>query len=115
MICNGLEVQPYFELKKNIDAVIQKIKDASITAVLACNSYAASYLYDRCMAENIDITNTLSVVCFDDPVTKKFSYIDQNSYQMGKIAAEKLKEYTESGNIPDNTVLTPHLIIDNRE
>ena len=112
MLINGLEVQAYFDFKKNIDGLIQKIKDGSITAVLACNSYAASYLYDRCAAENIYIPKDLSVVCFDDPVTKRFSYVDQNSYEMGRLAAKKLKEYAEGGEVPESAVLTPRLITD---
>ncbi len=111
MLCNGLSVQAYFELKKNIDTVIEKIKDGSITAVLACNSSAASQLYDRCVSENTNIIKNLPIVCFDDPLGLDIDYIDQNSYEMGKVAAQKLKEFTVSGNPPQSTVLTPKLVI----
>lgn len=116
MLQKGLGVHPFFNLNKVICELIAKIKSGDITAVLACNSRAASLVYNRCISEGVDIPHDLSIICFDNPtphdinMTRFFTYIDQNSYKMGRCAAQILKDFAD-GKTPEDQVLTPQLII----
>lgn len=120
MAQNNLPIYDFCGLKGNPDkytVLTDMIKKGEITAVLACNSYAASKLYGICIDEKIKIPQDLAVICFDNPTSDDtdrinfFTYIDQNSYEMGVSSAEILKEMIENASTPESKVITPKLVI----
>ena len=67
---------------------------------------------------NIRIPEELSVVCFDQPrifqgMEPLFTYVEQNSFEMGRRAAELLREAFETGqeHACQKLVLEPKLMI----
>lgn len=93
-----------------------KVKSGDITACLACNSPTAKELYDICKHEGINIPEDLSIICFDNPsrfdAEGFLSFIDQDSYGMGKHAAKILQKIIEEKETESiHSVTTPKLII----
>lgn len=100
------------------DDFIHNIITGKITAVLTSNSHVATRLYTFCIEHNISIPNDLSVICFDNPNIQKepfhdfFTYVEQNSYDMGKTAALILDKAFKEGDPTkySQVVLEPKLI-----
>lgn len=98
---------------------LQQVKKGSITAVIASNSNAAMELYRLCAENNIRIPEDLSVLCFDHPNFFRqpsgnfFTYLEQNSFDMGKEAALLLHQVLSGEKNPEHgqIVLQPELVI----
>ena len=89
-----------------------------ITAAVVSNSHAAEWLLELCQTGGIRIPEELSVVCFDQPrifqgMEPLFTYVEQNSFEMGRRAAELLREAFETGqeHACQKLVLEPKLMI----
>ena len=98
---------------------LQQVKKGAITAVIASNSNAAINLYQLCIENNIRIPEDLSVLCFDHPNFFRqpsgnfFTYLEQNSFDMGKEAALLLHQVLSEEKKPEQEqiVLQPKLMI----
>lgn len=98
---------------------LQQVKEGAITAVMASNSNAALMLYQLCTENGIRIPEELSVLCFDHPNFFRqpsgnfFTYVEQNSFDMGKEAALLLHQVLSEGKKPDQEqiVLQPELMV----
>ena len=75
-------------------------------------------LLELCQTGGIRIPEELSVVCFDQPrifqgMEPLFTYVEQNSFEMGRRAAELLRKAFETGqeHACQKLVLEPKLMI----
>ena len=100
------------------ERLLNAVRSRKITAAVVSNSHAAEWLLELCQTVGIRIPEDLSVVCFDQPSIFQgreplFTYVEQNSFEMGRRAAELLKEAFESGqeHICRKLVLEPKLMI----
>lgn len=97
---------------------LQRVKDGKITAAVASNAHAALNLYALCSQHSIRIPEDLSVLCFDNPnffkqpVDNFFTYLEQNSFDMGRQAALLLNQTLSEKKQPDcaQIVLQPKLV-----
>lgn len=96
---------------------IDRVKNGTITAVIASNAHTALMLYQLCMEHQISIPSNLSVLCFDNPnfhpqpTGNFFTYLEQNSYDMGRNAALLLHQVLLEQKTPEQPqiVLKPRL------
>lgn len=76
---------------------LQRVRAGALTAAIASNADAALLLYQLCSRHGIRIPQDLSVLCFDNPnfgwhpAGSFFTYLEQNSLDMGRQAAMLLK------------------------
>lgn len=97
----------------------QCISKREITAAVACNAITAINLYSLCKKHNVRVPEDFSIVCFDNTSIHEcdsnfFTYIEQQSYNMGKNAAEiiiKLIDDEDTDVKPMQLVLTPTLVV----
>lgn len=98
---------------------LRQVKEGAITAVIASNSNAALMLYQICTESGIKIPESLSVLCFDHPNFFRqpsgnfFTYLEQNSFDMGREAALLLQQALSGEKKPDREqiVLQPALMV----
>ncbi|MCI5650484.1 MAG: GntR family transcriptional regulator [Fusicatenibacter sp.] len=97
---------------------VARVMAGKLTAVIASNAHAALSLYQLCMEHSIRIPEDLSVVCFDNPnfylqpTGNFFTYLEQNSFDMGCQAALLLHQVLSEKKTPDDPqiVLEPRLM-----
>lgn len=97
---------------------LERVKSGKITAVIASNVHVTSALYSLCTNNGIRIPEDLSVVCFDNPDFSRhpagsfFTYLEQNSFDMGRQAALLLHQTLSEKKQPDREqiVLQPKLV-----
>ena len=104
--------------QEEMERLLNAIRAREITAALVSNSHAAEWLLELCQTGGIRIPEELSVVCFDQPrifqgMEPLFTYVEQNSFEMGRRAAELLREAFETGqeHACQKLVLEPKLMI----
>ena len=98
---------------------LRQVKNGAITAAIASNAPAALKLYRLCTENGIRIPEDLSVLCFDQPDFFRqpfgnfFTYLEQNSLDMGKEAATLLHQALSKEDHPEHEqiVLQPKLVI----
>ncbi len=97
----------------------QALVNREITGAVASNTTAAIDLYKMCERHAIRIPEEFSIVCFDNPsqhVSRSnfFTYIEQQSYDMGKQAAliiDNQLNTAESDFTTVKRILIPELIV----
>lgn len=96
---------------------LRRVKTGEITAAVASNAHAALNLYALCAQNGVRIPQDLSVLCFDNPNFFKrtdnfFTYLEQNSFDMGRQAALLLHRTLSEKGQPDcaQVVLQPKLV-----
>ena len=101
-----------------MERLLSSIRAREITAAVVSNSHAAEWLLELCQTGGICIPEELSVVCFDQPrifqgMEPLFTYVEQNSFEMGRRAAELLRKAFETGqeHACQKLVLEPKLMI----
>ena len=104
--------------QEEMERLLNAIRARKITAALVSNSHAAEWLLELCQTGGIRIPEELSVVCFDQPrifqgMEPLFTYVEQNSFEMGRRAAELLRKAFETGqeHACQKLVLEPKLMI----
>ncbi|NLD02502.1 MAG: substrate-binding domain-containing protein [Clostridiales bacterium] len=105
--------------EQDVTKFMQFIRQDGGTAVVASNSHAAELVMELCLDHGIRVPEDLSIVCFDQPSpipdakAPQITYVEQNSYEMGRRAAQLLSEAMD----PDkehtyrDVVLTPQLVV----
>ena len=83
--------------QEEMERLLSAIRAREITAAVVSNSHAAEWLLELCQTGGIRIPEELSVVCFDQPrifqgMEPLFTYVEQNSFEMGRRAAELLRK-----------------------
>ena len=97
---------------------INRIKKRQITAIIASNANTALLVYQLCMKYELQVPAELSIVCFDNPTfhlqpaADFFTYIEQNSFDMGHQAALMLHQVLtkEEPPNPQQIMLKPQLV-----
>ena len=104
--------------QEEMERLLSSIRAREITAAVVSNSHAAEWLLELCQTGGIRIPEELSVVCFDQPrifqgMEPLFTYVEQNSFEMGRRAAELLRKAFETGqeHACQKLVLEPKLMI----
>ena len=104
--------------QEEMERLLSAIRAREITAAVVSNSHAAEWLLELCQTGGIRIPEELSVVCFDQPrifqgMEPLFTYVEQNSFEMGRRAAELLRKAFETGqeHACQKLVLEPKLMI----
>ena len=104
--------------QEEMERLLNAIRAREITAAVVSNSHAAEWLLELCQTGGIRIPEELSVVCFDQPrifqgMEPLFTYVEQNSFEMGRRAAELLRKAFETGqeHACQKLVLEPKLMI----
>jgi len=113
-INTAIDIKPH----SNFDKIfIDNIILGKISAAIAGNTGTTKYIYQLCLNNNIRIPTDFSLISFDNPEILKdnatfFTYVEQNSFDIGKYAAEIIKNILNN-NCEQNTqlVLQPKLII----
>ncbi len=102
----------------NHHTFIERVQRGEITAVVASNSHIAVKIANLCKSNHIDIPGQLSIVCFDRPEIGEtmtgesfFTYVEQNSMQMGQSAAKLLDAMLRGATESKRIVLEPRLVI----
>ncbi len=98
---------------------LRQVRQKAITAAIASNSNAALELYRLCARDGIRIPEDLSVLCFDHPNFFRspsgnfFTYLEQNSFEMGREAALLLHQVLsgEKNTDREQVVLQPGLMV----
>ena len=83
----------YFEIAKDYsfrEKFVQLVLNNEISAVITGNAYSSTLLHQICSESNIRVPQDLSIVSFDRPDNSEltFSYVQQNSYDIGKESAQ---------------------------
>lgn len=97
---------------------LSRVKAGTITAAVASNANTALKLYALCTENGIRVPEELSLLCFDNPNFFKqpsdnfFTYLEQNSFDMGKQAALLLDQTLSVKKEPEcaQIVLQPKLV-----
>lgn len=93
------------------------IRQDRVTAFIAGDSPACSYLYHLLSGMHVSIPEDVSLISFDQPIVENvspdfFTYITQSPYQMGREAGIILKNQIEQHNLQIiRRVVPPHLKI----
>lgn len=98
---------------------LQRLRNGSLTAAIASNADTALRLCQLCAEHNIRIPENLSVLCFDNPNSGRkptgsfFTYLEQNSLDMGRLSALLLKQSLDGdiGTDDGQIVLQPELVV----
>lgn len=120
---HGLNILSYENLfgkpqqPKALRTLLEDITYGKVTALIASNSGCAVQLFDFFNQHQIRVPEDVSIICFDNPglylsSTNFFSYIDQDSYNMGAEAAQILQFLiTREGNPPElHKIFRPTLV-----
>lgn len=80
------------------------------------NDYTAIGAIKATIEHGLSIPQDISIVGFDDTplasaVIPELTTVSQNTYQLGKLAVDKLHELINQGQAKKQTVLQPELII----
>lgn len=125
MTAHSLTGIPYEDFFHGADAprmqedFLQRVRAGMLTAALASNADGALLLYRLCADNGLRIPQDLSVLCFDNPsfgwhpAGSFFTYLEQNSLDMGTQAALLLKRSLsgESDVADGRVVLRPRLVV----
>lgn len=109
MTSHHLAVRPYESFCRHNggteenEQFISAVHSGEITAVVVSNSHATRRLYELCLRNGVSVPDELSIICFDLPNAFRqsandfFTYVEQGSLEIGRIAAQLLKEAIEKG------------------
>lgn len=119
----GMPVLAYENLFSNprqtgyLDELLNDITAGKATALLVSSSGCAVQLHQFFQQHQIRVPDDVSIICFDNPClysssTNFFTYIDQDSYQMGAEAGKILRYLiTKEGEAPSlHSVFRPKLV-----
>ena len=102
---------------RKLQDLLNDITSGKITALIASNSGCAVQLHQFFQQHQIRVPDDVSIICFDNPClysssTNFFTYIDQDSYQMGAEAGKILRYLiTKEGEAPSlHSVFRPKLV-----
>ena len=124
MSSRGLQARSYENLFQKFPQssqyrLLNDITSGQLTALIASNSSCAVELFNSFQKHGIRVPEDVSIICFDNPCIFRspsnfFTYIDQDSYNMG-MAAGKIMRYliTKEGEAPALHQTTHPVIVEN--
>ncbi len=118
--CNSLPIV-YDNVSNSLsefnDKLVLDIKEKRVTAVITSNVKAAKYVMDVLQKNNLKIPDDLSIVTFDkndtfNHLSRPIAYVEQQSYNIGKLAAEIIKSIfdKEESNDKKQIILNPYFV-----